>query len=122
MENTRAKGKIAEELAEKFLLENGYKILDKNFHCGNKGEIDLIALDVAANTIAIIEVKSRTNLEMGYPEVSVTKSKRIQVKKMAEYYVNVKEIKDTLMRFDVISVLFGQGDKPEIIHMKDAFY
>ncbi|MDP4115510.1 MAG: YraN family protein, partial [Bacteroidota bacterium] len=46
MDNRREKGKISEELACEFLTRNGYKILDQNYHCSNKGELDIVALDV----------------------------------------------------------------------------
>jgi putative endonuclease len=121
MENKREKGKLSENLACEFLTVNGYEIIDRNYHCSNRGEIDIVARD-KDGTIAIIEVKSRFNLEMGYPEEAVTFNKRNQIKKMAALYVGVKGIWDTLIRYDVISVLFKDGEEPEIIHMKDAFY
>jgi putative endonuclease len=37
-------GKLAEDLAAKFLENQGYKIIERNFYFHRFGEIDLIAL------------------------------------------------------------------------------
>ena len=49
-------GKLAEELAEQFLVQKNYKILAKNFRY-QKAEIDIIA--EFQNQIIIVEVKAR---------------------------------------------------------------
>lgn len=37
-------GEIGEKIANKYLVENGYQIIKKNFRC-KQGEIDIIAKD-----------------------------------------------------------------------------
>ena len=49
-------GNLGESLAESYLIQNGYIILDKNFRC-KQGEIDIIGKD--GEYISFIEVKSR---------------------------------------------------------------
>ena len=58
-------GKQGEQLATEYLVSQQYKILEKNFRY-KKAEIDIIALK--NNTLAIIEVKTRTSVTFGEPE------------------------------------------------------
>ena len=49
-------GKIGEDMACNYLLQNNYKIIDRNFHC-RQGEIDIIAVDNTTKEMVFIEVK-----------------------------------------------------------------
>ena len=51
-------GKLAEELAEQFLVEKNYKILAKNFRF-QKAEVDIIT--EFDGKIVVIEVKARVS-------------------------------------------------------------
>lgn len=117
MRNTRKKGTNAESLAEKFLTEKGYKILEKNYYF-ERGEIDLIAED--SGIIVFVEVKSRSSEEYGEPEESITIGKRKQLRKVAEGYLYEKNITNIEARFDVVSIKWQKG-KPIIEHLKNAF-
>ena len=67
-------GKTGEEIAEIYLIKNGYKILERNFSC-RQGEIDIIARDI--KEIVFVEVKTRTNKKYGEPIDSITYYKNI---------------------------------------------
>ena len=58
-------GKKGEELAVKYLQEDGYEILDRNWTF-QKAEIDIIAQK--DNYLAIVEVKTRSSLDFGDPQ------------------------------------------------------
>jgi len=110
-------GKLGEELAVEFLRKNGYEILETNWTF-QKAEIDIIAQK--ENTLAVVEVKTRSSLEFGLPQDFV-KPKKIQllVKAINEYVVS-KNL-DVEVRFDIIAV--HKEDKSFAIeHLKDAFY
>jgi putative endonuclease len=110
-------GKLGEELAVEFLRKNGYEILETNWTF-QKAEIDIIAQK--ENTLAVVEVKTRSSLEFGLPQDFV-KPKKIQllVKAINEYVVS-KDL-DIEVRFDIIAV--HKEDKSFAIeHLKDAFY
>ena len=110
-------GKLGEELAVKFLRKNGYEILETNWTF-QKAEIDIIAKK--KNTLAVVEVKTRSSIEFGLPQDFV-KPKKIQllVKAINEYVV-FKDL-DIEVRFDIIAV--HKEDKSFAIeHLKDAFY
>lgn len=113
------KGKEGEELACNLLYEKGFQIVQRNYHYHNRGEIDIIALD--GSTLVFIEVKYRQNLEYGYPEESVNRSKIKQIRKLAAAYLYENNIQDIDCRFDVIAILHEQGEEPVLEYYKDAF-
>jgi len=110
-------GKLGEELAVAFLQENNYVILQKNWTF-QKAEIDIIAQK--GNTLAIIEVKTRSSIEFGLPQDFV-KPKKIQllVKAVNEYVISNNLEVD--VRFDIIAVS-KENNEYKIEHIEDAFY
>ncbi len=111
-------GKLGEEAAVQFLKEKGFQIKKLNYRSG-RGELDIIALD--GETTVFIEVKSRWNLEMGDPVYGVTPGKVKQLKKIAELYLYDHDLDEIDCRFDVVTVLFGEGEEPVIEHYVNAF-
>ena len=65
-------GKEGEEMAQKWLTEKEYTILQKNWRYG-KHEIDIIA--TRGKFLHFIEVKTRKDSKLGHPEDSVTRKK-----------------------------------------------
>jgi putative endonuclease len=106
-----------EELAEKYLRNAGYEILERNWRFG-KNEIDIIARD--KNFLVIAEVKTRRTANFGEPEEFVTRTKQKSLIKAANGYVMQKEI-DLETRFDIVSVLY-HGNSYTVKQLKDAFY
>ena len=109
-------GKFGEDEAAKYLEQQGYKILDRNFNC-KRGEIDIVALD--KKEIVFIEIKSRTNREYGLPAEAVTKKKIEHILKTAEYYLFVRNLQKEPARIDVIEI-FIQNNKIKINHLKQV--
>jgi len=90
------------------LLENGYK----------KSEIDLIVkID---NTIAFVEIKTRSNTIFDMPENAVNTKKIEKLQEGALYYIESNEIKEDV-RFDILTII-KYADKIEINHIIDAFW
>lgn len=114
MEDKRAVGKEKETLAEAYLKEQGYVILEKNFY-SRFGEIDLVARDGAY--LAFVEVKYRKTIKSGYALEAVTQKKIKKIYYTAQYYLYQNQIpSDTPCRFDVVAI---QGQKIQLI--KNAF-
>lgn len=111
-------GKNGEKIAEKYLLENNYKILEKNFNC-RQGEIDIIAKE--DDEIIFIEVKTRTNKRYGNPIDAVTNTKQKHLKKAIEYYLYINKLENSFIRIDVIEV-YKKGNNISINHIKKAIY
>jgi putative endonuclease len=104
-------------LAIEFLRKNGYRILGTNYVC-KLGEIDIIARE--KDTLAFIEVKTRTSTLFGPPELSVTPFKQMQLSKAALYFLKEKRLGDVKARFDVVSILLRpEGEEIELI--RNAF-
>ncbi|OIO75566.1 MAG: YraN family protein [Elusimicrobia bacterium CG1_02_37_114] len=100
--NDRIKlGKDGEDRAVKILKKNGYRILERNFHTG-LGEIDIIAKD--DNVLVFIEVKTRSNLSFGLPQLSVDTRKQNRLIKLALLYIKQRNIKTGDIRFDVLAL------------------
>jgi putative endonuclease len=110
-------GKLGEELAVEFLRKEGYEILETNWTF-QKAEVDIIAQK--ENTLAIVEVKTRSSLDFGLPQDFV-KPKKIQllVKAVNEYVISNNL--DIEVRFDIIAI-HKEGKSFVIEHLKDAFY
>jgi len=108
-----------EEIAEKYLLQQGYQILEKNFH-SRQGEIDIIARD--KDFLVFVEVKNYSYRSYGSPVGAIRKSKKQSIIHAAQTYLYKSNIKNTYCRFDVIAI-FRKYDGSRIIeHYKDAFY
>lgn len=122
-------GRLGEELAADFLINDGYSIVARNTHLG-KQEIDIIAED--NDFLVFVEVKTRT---CRYPEaglfgipayaVDVTKRKNTVTAAKKYLFSNYTEKQP---RIDVIEVyLLEQKDgllnpKPiKINHIRNAF-
>ena len=102
---SREFGKEGEELADKFLRSENFKIIERNYRFGRTGELDIIAEDPKTKQLVFVEVKSRQNLEFGDPILAITKNKMAQLKKVANAYLFEKEIREIECRFDVITVV-----------------
>lgn len=95
-------GEWGENAATRFLVKNGYKILEKNFRC-RIGEIDIIAMD--KEVLVFIEVKTRRNLSYGLPSESITATKLHHIRRTINYYSLIRNLHCTDMRIDVIEIL-----------------
>lgn len=111
-------GKLAEELAENFLVEKNYKILAKNYRY-LKAEIDIIAQ--FENQIVIVEVKARATDAFMLPQEAINKKKIRLIVSASNEFLETNNI-DLETRFDVISVLPSEKGKLEITHIENAFY
>lgn len=122
METSNSKHKIqlgrwGEQQAEKFLLEKGYQILNKNVRTPY-GEIDLVAQK--DEMLIFVEVKTRSSRAFGNPEEAVTETKLTHMIDSAESYLqeNPHLLQD--WRIDVIAVTKISVYDPEIVHFENV--
>ena len=109
----RAKGVKGEWQASKYLIDKGYKILERNYLCP-LGEIDIIAK--YKDYIVFVEVKERESASFGVPSESVDNKKQKKIRRVASYYLKINKLFDNPCRFDIVEVLAG-----EINHIENAF-
>ena len=100
--NNISTGKLGENLAQEYLIKQGYKILETNKHFSKFCEIDIIALD--KNTLVFAEVKTRKSLKTGVPEEAITRAKYQNIKNGIFFYLQEnKQYKK--FRIDVLSIV-----------------
>ncbi|MDZ4668029.1 MAG: YraN family protein [bacterium] len=109
-------GKLGEDLATNFLVENGYEIIEKNY-VATKVEIDIIC---KINKLWVfVEVKCRNNA-LVQPEMAVGFAKQKNIARAASSFLYQNKIVEPI-RFDIIAINFLNG-KVDIAHFEDAFY
>lgn len=111
-------GKLGEKLAANYLTEKGYTIIERNWRI-NKLEIDLIAS--LGDTLIFVEVKTRSNIEYGHPELAVSPRKETLIAAAAKGYMK-KIDHDWAIRFDIVSIVMHRNKQPDIRHLEDAFF
>ena len=109
-------GKKGEELAIAFLVENDYKILEKNYRY-LKAEVDLIAQK--GTVLAVVEVKTRSTDYFGDPQDFVNPKKIKLLLSAIDYYVIKKDL-EVEVRFDIIAIIH-KNNITKIEHLEDAF-
>ena len=110
-------GKKGEEKALRFLKKKGYRIIKQNYIC-NLGEMDIIAKE--KDTLVFVEVKTRTSVAFGPPQLAVTPFKQRQLSKVALHFLKEKKLEDVKARFDVVAILLPP-EKEEIELIRNAF-
>ena len=99
-------GKYGEDVAERYLVQKGYNILERNFWC-RKGELDIVA--ESKEYIVFIEVKTRSNTLYGNPVHAVDYKKRKHMYNVAKYFLHTRGWDNRYARFDVIEVYIEKG-------------
>jgi len=110
-------GKKGEQLATDFLVKKGYNIVERNYRF-EKAEVDIIAKQ--KDTLAIIEVKTRSSIDFGNPQDFVKPSQIKRLVKAVNEYVNDNDL-NVDVRFDIIAII-KDGNHYKIEHLENAFY
>ena len=113
-------GKKYEAHAAKFLRNQGYRIVAKNFQWRG-GEIDLVAVN--NSVIIFVEVKYRSNENYGLAAETVTPAKHRKLIRTAPYFLQ-RHDEFSLMdaRFDVIGMTPSPSEKDiDVDWIKGAF-
>lgn len=112
-------GQLGEEIALAYLLDQGYRLLTRNYQC-SLGEVDLIV--AKQDTLVFVEVRARHGVRYGSPEESVSRTKRDRVRRVAQYYLKSYSNKDVPIRFDVVGIALGsQNEVVKLNHIQGAF-
>lgn len=111
-------GNAGEELAEKYLIENGYKIITRNYRVGRMGEVDILASD--KDYLVAVEVKTRSDENYGSPFSAINYKKMKTLHNLAKVLlVRFQQFKN--FRFDVIGIILKNNQIEKIELIKNAF-
>jgi putative endonuclease len=94
-------GKLGEKAAQKFLKKRGYRIRETGFRC-HHGEIDIVAQK--KDCLIFVEVRTKSNLEFGSPEESLTEAKKKKLIACALTYITSHQKLPSEWRIDVVAV------------------
>jgi len=114
-------GQQGEDEAVRFLKTQGYRILGRNLKF-RQGELDIVAQK--GDCIAFIEVKTRRTDESGQPFEAVKPAKMRRIVSMAETWLRREKLgneSEFAFRFDIISIVWPEGEPPKIQHLENAF-
>ena len=129
---TKNTGIFGEKIAEKYLKQKGFEILDRNYYFripGNpqKGEIDIIARK--SDKIIFIEVKtsvqkSGESFSAFLPEDRVNFSKQKKLIKTAESWLLKKKISlESKWQIDVLAIMIDfDNKKAKVRHLENAVF
>jgi len=110
-------GQEAEEMAVKWLTENGYEILHRNWR-HKQFEIDIIALK--DKFLHIVEVKARNFSPFGYPEDSVRKKKFKNLQRATDEFLYLNP-GHKWIQYNVLAITLFRDKEPEFFMLEDVF-
>ncbi|MFV1857844.1 MAG: YraN family protein [Anaerolineales bacterium] len=111
-------GTLGESLAADYLLNHGYRILDRNWRWRG-GEIDLIAEKDGG--IIFVEVKARRSHSFGTPQEAVTRAKQQKLIQSAYAYLEDSSYAQSPWRIDVVALdLHSDGRVDRLDHIENA--
>src|SRR5215831_14964733 len=110
-------GKEAEEMAVKYLVENGYEILHCNWRY-SRYEIDIIARK--NDLLKIVEVKALKSSAIKFPEQGVTKKKFKSLQRAADEFL-FQHPEYRHVQFDILSITINPAAEPEFFLIEDVF-
>jgi putative endonuclease len=112
--NRQEVGKLGEKAAQKFLKKRGYRIRETGFRCRH-GEIDIIAQQ--KDYLVFVEVRTKSNLDFGTPEESITQTKKERLIVSALTYTNTHQNLPSLWRIDVVAIELDDKGKVKRIEL-----
>ncbi len=110
-------GRRGEALAEAYLHQHGYEVLERNYRCP-AGEIDLVARQ--GEGLVFVEVKTRRSRRFGLPEEALTPRKRAHLLAAAQTYLQQQDLSAAAWRVDVIAIELSPAGEPRLRHIQNA--
>lgn len=112
------RGLYGEQVAIRYLTFAGWTVTDHRFRMGRL-ELDLVARK--ERTVAFVEVKTRRGSAFGRPIEAVTWSKRRDIARVAQAWIDRRGRPEYTYRFDVIGVTLSSAGPHRVQHVEDAF-
>jgi putative endonuclease len=102
-------GRMGEQLAERLLLEQDWRVLERNYRVHRRGELDIIARPPQGDVLAFVEVKTRDikpwQIDLEHPgQQAVDANKQRRLFRAAMAYLAMQPGGGATLRFDLILV------------------
>ena len=111
-------GRRSERQALAFLTAHGLRTLATNYRC-RCGELDLVMLE--ADTVVVVEVRSRGPGSLCSAAASITQQKRRRITRTTRHFLaRNHHLATRPLRFDVVAICRSDGEN-ELRWIRDAF-
>jgi putative endonuclease len=112
-------GNFGERIAVAWLRSRGCKVLYRNFRAPHGGEVDIVARE--GKQLLFVEVKTRREGAKirGYDAVNA--SKQALIERGANDWLKLLGTREIPWRFDVVEVYVGEGKRPRVHRVENAF-
>ena len=110
-------GILGERIAQDFLRQNGYRIIETNYRCP-EGEIDVVARH--GDSLVFVEVRTKRSRQFGSPEESITPIKKERLRLVAARYREDHDDLPEQWRIDVVVVELDRGKPARIELIENA--
>ena len=116
--NNKDTGFLGENITSQYLTQNGFEILHRNWRYKHL-EIDIIAFK--DGILHIVEVKTRTDNQFGFPEQAIT-AKKMQFLKNAAAHYQFKYPEWKYIQFDVAALLLSPSKEWDLLFITDVYF
>jgi putative endonuclease len=111
-------GRRGEDLAARYLEQQGLVVLSRNWRC-RLGELDVVATDSVR--LVVCEVKTRSGTRYGQPAEAVDERKAARIRRATHAWLAAHRVRWCEVRFDVLSVVAQPGAPVTVEHYEAAF-
>lgn len=110
---------MGEDLAARWLGQNGRTVLHRNFRAPRGGEVDIVCRH--KDVLAFCEVKTRTSDAFSRPADAVNEDKQRLIQRGAMEWLRLLGRPKIKFRFDIVEVLLVDGELPKLNVIENAF-
>lgn len=116
MSFNKQRGDAGEEIAARYLSDNGFEILERNWRTGHY-ELDIVARRY--DTLHFVEVKCRREDSLTPPEMGMTKAKQRSLMRAVAGYLALHE-NPLEIQIDLIAVEMSCNDDYRVRYIPNA--
>ncbi|HPV70502.1 MAG TPA: YraN family protein [Candidatus Magasanikbacteria bacterium] len=116
---TQQIGRYGEDLAARFLIKQGFKILARNWRT-RYGELDLVVR--LGQVIHFVEVKTRTSLKTGEPEEAINHFKLRRLQLAAQSFLCAYKLGEPQCQFDSVAIVLNLKTETAKIRLKESIF
>jgi len=130
--STAATGRLGEQLAERYLRKQGYRLLFRDYRPDYGGQVDLVMKAPGQRLVVFVEVKTRSmcvspksitdpqHQQPLRPSDNLSSHQKRRLRQAADEWISQLPDPETPSRIDVVEVLLIPNAPPEIHHLEDA--